>query len=71
MKTHLFCLMSVLALVGCTSAEKHNARLKRNFEVKELQKDIDYTKKTLLTKHVDIDMYYPKDVIITRLDSFK
>ena len=62
-----------LALLGysCTSADKYNAHIEHEIEVEKLQKDVDFAKKKLLTKHVNIDWYYPKEVITFRLDSFK
>ena len=62
-----------LALLGyaCSSTDKHNAHIDKEIEIEKLQKDVDFAKKKLLTKHVNIDWYYPKDVITNRLDSFK
>lgn len=62
-----------LAFFGysCSSADKHNAHIEKEIEIEKLQKDVDFAKKKLLSKHVNIDWYYPKDMIGARLDSFK
>lgn len=56
---------------SCVSVQKYNSHIDENIDVIKLQKDVDYTKKVLLTKHVDIDLYHSKNVISNRLDSFK
>lgn len=61
----------ILGFFSCTSALKHNAHLEKEIAVKDLHEDIDFAKKKLLTKHVDIDWYYPKNVISNRIDSFR
>ena len=64
-------LFALIALYACTSAEKMNQHINTKVEVEDLQKDVEVAKKKLLTKHVEIDWYYSKDVIKFRLDSFK
>lgn len=61
----------LFSLYSCTSARKHNEHINTEITVKDLHRDIEFAKKKLLTKHVDLDWYYSKNEISNRIDSFK
>ena len=67
----IFTFLSLIFLSSCVSVQKYNAHIDKKIDVKQLHQDIDYTKDKLLTRHVDIDMYYSKEVIANRFDSFR
>lgn len=67
----IFTIVVIAFLSSCVSVQKYNTHIDEEIGVEKLQKDVDYTKKVLLTKHVDIDLYHSKNVISNRLDSFK
>ena len=69
--TKLFYFLSFLSLTSCVSVEKYNVHIDEKIEVEKLRNDVDFTKNKLLKKQVDIDLYYSKDVLSNRLDSFK
>jgi len=56
---------------GCTSVAHYNAKVEHAVEIEKLKQDVDFAKKKLFTQHVNLDWYYPKEVIAFRLDSFK
>lgn len=65
-----FTFFIILIISSCVSVEKYNAHIDKAISVDDLRKDVDATKKQLLTKHVNIDMYHSKKIITNRLDSF-
>ncbi|WP_353164543.1 S41 family peptidase [Empedobacter brevis] len=67
----LITLLLLSFFSSCVSVEKYNAHIDKKIDADELQRDVDRAKKKLLTKQVDIDMYYSKEVIASRLDSFR
>lgn len=69
--TKLFYFLSFLSLTSCVSVEKYNAHIDEKIDVDKLRNDVDLVKNKLLKKQVDIDLYYSKDVLSNRLDSFK
>lgn len=64
-------LFLALGTFSCVSTTKFNQHINQPISVYDLKKDVDYAKNKLLKKQVDIDWYYPKEVIQYRLDSFK
>ncbi|WP_314243379.1 S41 family peptidase [Empedobacter tilapiae] len=66
-----FTLLSITFLSSCVSVQKYNAHIDEKIDTDKLRKDVDFTKEKLLRKHVDIDLYYSKETIANRLDSFK
>ncbi|MBS7332972.1 MAG: hypothetical protein KIG88_05170 [Weeksellaceae bacterium] len=71
MNKFLGLLFLLFSAYSCTSAKKHNAHMNREISVDELHKDIEFAKKKILTKHVDVDWYYSKNEISNKIDSFR
>lgn len=64
-------LLLVCGTFSCVSKEKFNQHLDQPLSVEALRKDVDFTTNKLLKKHVNLEWYYPEEVIKFRLDSFK